>query len=69
MTPDHLRAIRQKLGLTQQQLAQLIGYRQAHLISNFETGTRPVPHLLAMLMRAFEDGYLPRRDPDASLHG
>ena len=69
MTPERFRAIRTRLGLKQAELAALLGYKQAHLISAFETGARPVPHLLGLLMAAYEDGYLPRRDPNPSLHG
>jgi len=53
MSPERFRTIREALGLKQVELAAALGHRQAHLISYYETGARPVPRLLALLMEAW----------------
>jgi transcriptional regulator with XRE-family HTH domain len=53
MTPERFLAIRKQLDLTQAQLAMRLGYKHAYQISHYETGARPVPHLLALLMEAW----------------
>ena len=53
MSPERFRMIREALGLKQVELARALGYRQAHLISYYETGARPVPHMLGLLMEAW----------------
>lgn len=65
MTPDEFRAIRQRLGLTQAQLAAYLGYGSPMWISEFEreTNPRPVPELLARLMTAYDEGYRPKDWP------
>lgn len=65
MTPDEFRAIRQRLGLTQAQLAAYLGYGSPMRISEFEreTNPRPVPELLARLMTAYDEGYRPKDWP------
>lgn len=66
MTNTELKRVRTGLGLTQTQLATLLGYASALQISSFErpTNPRPVPHILALLMRAYDDGYRPSDWPD-----
>lgn len=61
MTNHEFRAIRQRLGLTQAQLAAVVGYDMALSISTLERATNPrqVPELLARLMRAYDAGYRP----------
>ncbi len=61
MTPDEFRAIRQRLGLTQAQLAVYLGYGSPMRISEFEreTNPRPVPRMLAMVMEALDSGWRP----------
>lgn len=61
MTPEEFRAIRQKLGFTQAELATYLGYAAPVRVSEFERATnpRPVPDLLARLMVAYRDGYRP----------
>lgn len=61
MTPAEFRAIRQKLGLTQAELAALLGYGTPLRISEFERATnpRPVPRLLALVMLAMDSGWRP----------
>jgi transcriptional regulator with XRE-family HTH domain len=65
MTPLEFRAIRKRLGLTQVQLAEILGYQGALAISSLErkSNPRPVPRLLMIVMRAFEAGYRPSNWP------
>lgn len=61
MTPDEFRAIRLRLGMTQEQLADFLDYGSPVRISEFERATnpRPVPRLLALVMRALDSGWRP----------
>ncbi len=61
MTNHEFRAIRNKLGLTQAQLATVLGYSGALTVSTMEreTNPKPIPGLLARLMRAYDAGYRP----------
>jgi transcriptional regulator with XRE-family HTH domain len=61
MTPDEFRAIRLRLGMTQAQLADFLDYGSPVRISEFERATnpRPVPRLLALVMRALDSGWRP----------
>jgi transcriptional regulator with XRE-family HTH domain len=65
MSGDELKAIRLRLGLTQRQLAQVLGYGHAMRISDFERGTNrvPIPHHIALLMDAIDKGYRPEGWP------
>lgn len=65
MTNHQFRAIRMKLGLTQAQLAEVLGYETPLTISTYERETNPrnIPHHVAMLMIAFRDGYRPKHWP------
>lgn len=65
MTASELKSIRLKLGLTQAELAEFLGYGSALRISEFEreSSPRPIPRLLAMLMRAYAEGYRPKDWP------
>lgn len=56
MTGKEFRRIRLSLMLTQQQLADILGYRQKVRISEYERTTNPipVPEHVAALMRALE---------------
>lgn len=65
MTPADFKAIRIKLGLSQAALARVLGYGSALRISEFERATNPrdVPLHVAMLMRAFADGWRPENWP------
>jgi DNA-binding XRE family transcriptional regulator len=49
MTGRELRALRESWGLTQAQLAHLIGY-QAKVGSDMEHDRKPVPNMLARLL-------------------
>lgn len=65
MTNNQFRAIRLKLGLTQAQLAEVLGYETALTISTYERESNPrnIPHHVEMLMIAFRDGYRPKHWP------
>ena len=66
MTNEEFRLIRTRLGLTQVQLARILGYASALQISSYERSTNPrdVPALLALLMKAYDDGYRPAGWPE-----
>ena len=58
MDPAEFRAIRKDLGLTQTELAAVMGYSSQPVISAIENGGS-VPALPERLIRAYEDGYRP----------
>jgi len=61
MPREEFRSIRRKLGLSQSQLAAVLGYRSAMRVSELErdTNPHPVPWLVGQLMRAMAEGYTP----------
>lgn len=65
MTNHEFRAIRQRLGLTQAELAAVLGYAHVMTVSVYEreTNPRPIPHLLAMAMAAMDSGWRPDNWP------
>ncbi len=69
MTNVEFKEARQRLGLTQAELANLLGYSGPLQISSFERATNPrqVPVLLALLMKAYDDGYRPADWPNKDL--
>lgn len=59
-TPAEIKEARQSLGLTQAQLAPLLGYGPAKArISELERGARPVTAAAARLLAAYLAGYRP----------
>ena len=57
MTPAQFAAARHALGLTQEALAERLGYAgtpqtKRTIISRFETGKRPIPPMAALLLKA-----------------
>ncbi len=54
MQPQDLVAIRRRLGFTQTQLADKLGYAGKSRISQMETGYTRVPPRLAMLLRRMD---------------
>lgn len=60
MTPDQLREARQRLGLTQVELAAVLGITKDHL-SDCERGARAkaLGPSAARLLRAYLEGYRP----------
>ena len=63
MTAHEFRAIRAGLGLTQEQLAPMLGYAPKRVtVAMLELDTsnaRAIPPAIARLMRAYRDGYRP----------
>ena len=61
MTNHEFRAIHQHLGLTQAELAAVLGYAHVMTVSAYEreTNPRPIPQLLAMVMQAMGSGWRP----------
>lgn len=59
MTSEEFRAIRKQLGLTQAKLASVLRYAFPVNVTHMESGRRDVPTHVAMLMRAFRDGWRP----------
>ena len=62
---SEFREIRTRLGLTQAQLASVLGYASALQVSSYEREKNPrhVPALLALLMKAYDEGYRPENWP------
>lgn len=68
MTPKEFQTIRLRLGLRQDQLATMLGYKAAVRISEFErqhSTPRPIPDGTARLMQAYDSGYRPSDWPEA----
>ena len=66
MTPEQITKARQKLGLTLEQFATLLGYEgeaRRQMVYDLETGRRRVRPPQARLVRAYLDGYRPRDWP------
>ena len=65
MDNDEFRAIRKRLGLTQAQLAAVLGYSHLMQVSEIEriSNPKPVPRAIALLMRAYDEGYRPKDWP------
>jgi transcriptional regulator with XRE-family HTH domain len=61
MTPAEFRAARKALGWTQEQAAAALGYAGHRAISALEQGERQVSATLALLVRAYQDGWRPER--------
>jgi len=65
MAAPEFKAIRKRLGLSQMQMATVIGYDLALSVSTLERATnpKPIPHAIALLMRAYDSGYRPDNWP------
>lgn len=59
MNATEFKEIRLRLGLTQAELAAVLGYPIAMQVSELERATnpKPIPRHVAMLMKAFDAGY------------
>lgn len=67
MSPAEFKAIRKRLGWTQSELAEVLGYGSAIRVSEFERATNPVPvpRLVGMLMLAMDEtGWRPPADTE-----
>ena len=51
MTPEQLKEMRTKMGLSQHRLAEMLGYSDRSRISQFETGLTRIPPRVAMLIK------------------
>jgi len=51
MTPLEFKAAREKLGLTQSELAKLIGVSGARTIGKWENDERPIPRYAQVIMK------------------
>lgn len=66
MTPQEMQQIRQALGLSLSQWAEMLGYEGAHARTqafDLETGRRPIRDPQRRLAEAYRDGYRPRDWP------
>jgi DNA-binding transcriptional regulator YiaG len=66
MENHEFRAIRKRLGLTQAQLATVLEWSHPVQVSEIERETNPksIPKHVALLMRAYDEGYRPKNWPD-----
>ena len=56
MTPERFRELRLKMGMSQHELALLMGYRDRSAVSNFEAGRREItPRIEFMINSIFEN--------------
>lgn len=64
---DHVefKRLRSEIGLTQTQLARLLGYQQVQSVRQFEAPgiARAVPPAIARLLTAYAEGYRPKDWP------
>lgn len=59
MTPAEIKQHRETLGLTQAQIAPLLGYSATQRVSEIERGTRNPSDAAAQLLQAYLNGYRP----------
>ena len=64
MTPAEIAAARATLGLTQAQLAGVMGLRGSATVSDWERGAKPANPQNIRLLQAYLDGYRPPDWPD-----
>jgi transcriptional regulator with XRE-family HTH domain len=63
MTPQEIREARLRLGLTQDQLANVMGLSSGMTVSDWERGIRNANRQARRLLRAYLDGYRPENWP------
>lgn len=63
MTPTDIRAARQRLGLSQEQMALMLGYSARYTVSDIERGTKNPSPAAVRLLQAYIDGYRPNDWP------
>jgi DNA-binding transcriptional regulator YiaG len=59
MTPEEIRKARRELGLSQSEMAAVMGLRGAPSVSEWERGIRIPSGHAVRLIRAYLDGYRP----------
>ena len=69
MTPAEIRTARETLGLTQGQLAAVMGVRGPAAISEWERGVKSPDGRSVRLLRAYLDGYRPADWPVKPMEG
>lgn len=69
MTPAEVACARKQLGLTQAQLAAVIGLGAAIRVSEWERGVHPPSQQAQRLLRAYLDGYRPDDWPGSASEG
>ena len=57
MTPTQFKAIRERAGLTQDQLAKLLRLSDSRTIRRYEDGSRAVSGPVTVLMEMLDSGY------------
>lgn len=60
MTPEEFRAIRNKLELTQEQLARVLDFQRGLRVSELERGAVKIGPRIDMLMQALKTGWRPK---------
>lgn len=63
MIDDEIKSARKQLGLTQKQLAEVMGYSNDAYISRVETGLRGMSQQAQKLLQAYLEGYRPKDWP------
>lgn len=63
MTPREFLKARHQLGLTQEQAARMLGYRNRSRISEIENGKTNPSTSVTLLLQAYLDGYRPKHWP------
>ena len=68
MTPDDLRAFRDRWNLSQRALAPRIGYNHS-TVALWESGQRPIPRRVDLLIAALERELANERNPEPKPEG
>jgi len=61
MTPTELKAIRQRYGLTQSDLARILRIEDGRTVRRWEAGDRAISGPATVLLELMESGELPQR--------
>lgn len=64
MTPEEIKAARKALGLTQAQLAQVMGYAYKSYVGGLEIGSSKISAQGERLLQAYLAGYRPEDWPE-----
>lgn len=67
MSPTEFKAIRERLGLSQEELAKVLCLAGKKVISNIETGVRNPSGLAIIIMRILDEGSVTKRKELISL--
>lgn len=61
MTPTEIKSIRERAGLTQDQLARLLRLSDSRAIRRYENGSRSISGPVAIILEMLDEGSLPIR--------